>query len=146
MVGEAFEELTFLKSLDSGREKTKKLIFVGAISLALVMLIFLGVYSLGFWFAKWLVINKAKEAAVVVGTFFCFIIGGSSIGQIAPIMKNIMEGRVAVAKLYDLMERKKTLNEYIKDGKKIKHIDSIEFRNVNFAYKKVPLTAEANEG
>ena len=64
--------------------------FVGAISLAFVMLIFLGVYSLGFWFSKWLVINKSKDAGVVVGTFFCFIIGGSSIGQISPVLKNIM--------------------------------------------------------
>ena len=86
------------------------------------MFIFLGVYSLGFWFAKWLVVNKSKDAGVVVGTFFCFIIGGSSIGQVSPILKNLMEGRVAVQKLYDLMERKKTLNEKVKDGKKIKSL------------------------
>jgi hypothetical protein len=63
---------------------------VGAISLAFVMLIFLGVYSLGFWFSKWLVIHRDRDSGVVVGTFFCFIIGGSSIGQISPILKNIM--------------------------------------------------------
>ncbi len=33
-----------------------------------------------------------------------------------------MEGRVAVQKLYDLMERKKSLEEKVKDGKKIKSI------------------------
>lgn len=139
LVGEAFEEMLFLKSLDKGREKTKKLMFVGAVALGFVMLIFLGVYSLGFWFSKWLVIHKDKLASDVVGTFFCFIIGGSSIGQISPILKNIMEGRVAVQKLYDLMERKKTLDEKVKDGKKIKSVESLEFNKVTFGYRKVNL-------
>jgi len=31
---------------------------IGAISLAFVMLIFLGVYSLGFWYAKELIIRS----------------------------------------------------------------------------------------
>lgn len=113
--------------------------FLGAVYLGFVILIFLGVYSLGFWFSKWLIINRERTAEVVIGTFFCFIIGGSSIGQISPIVKNITEGRVAVSKLYDLMERKKTLNEQVKDGKKIKTLKSIEFINVDFSYKKVNL-------
>lgn len=36
------------------------------------------------------------------------------------------------------MKRKKTLNEDIKDAKKIKTVKTIEFKNVNFAYRKVP--------
>jgi len=81
--------MLFLKSLDKGRSKTKKLMLIGAVSLSFVMLIFLGVYSLGFWFAKWLIVNDGADAGVVLGTFFCFIIGGSSIGQISPVLKNI---------------------------------------------------------
>lgn len=78
-----------MKSLDKGRSKTQKLMLIGAISLSFVMLIFLGVYSLGFWFSKWLIVNDGADPAVVLGTFFCFVIGGSSIGQISPIVKNI---------------------------------------------------------
>lgn len=132
----------FIESLDKGSKKTKSLMLVGAISLSFVMLIFLGVYSLGFWFAKWLVINKGYEAGLVVGTFFCFIIGGSSIGQISPILKNVMEGRVAVQVLYDLMERKKTLNEKVENGHKIKAVESIEFSGVTFGYRKVNLEGD----
>jgi hypothetical protein len=40
------------------------------------------------------------------------------------------------------MKRKKTLIEDVKDGKKIKTLKSIEFKNVNFAYRKVNLTSE----
>lgn len=110
--------MLFLRSLDKGRSKTKKLMLIGAISLSFVMLIFLGVYALGFWFSKWLIVHTDSDPAVVIGTFFCFVIGGSSIGQISPILKNITEGRVAVQKLYDLMERKKSLEEKVKNGKK----------------------------
>jgi hypothetical protein len=51
------------------------------------MLIFLGLYSGGFYFAKILVIDFGYQSTVVVGTFFCFIIGGSSVGQISPLAK-----------------------------------------------------------
>jgi ABC-type multidrug transport system fused ATPase/permease subunit len=142
LVGETYEEKIFIESLEKGSKKTKSLMLVGAISFSFVILIFLGVYSLGFWFAKWLVINKGYEAGVVVGTFFCFIIGGSSIGQISPILKNVMEGRVAVQVLYDLMERKKTLNEKVENGQKIKTVESIEFSGVTFGYRKVNLEGD----
>lgn len=76
---------------------------IGSLSLSFVMLIFLSVYALGFWFAKWLIVNADANPGVVLGTFFCFIIGGSSVGQISPVLKNITEGRVAIQVLYDLM-------------------------------------------
>ena len=106
------------------------------------MLIFLSIYSLGFWYGKELIIGDGYDAGVITATFFCFIIGGSSIGQLSPIGKNFAEGKVAITKLYDLMKRKKTLIEEVKDGKKIKNLKSIEFKNVNFAYRKVNLTSE----
>lgn len=43
------------------------------------------------------------------------------------------------------MSRKKTLNEEVKDGKKIKTVTSIEFKGVNFAYRKVNITSEEKE-
>lgn len=46
-----------------------------------------------------------------MSTFFCFLIGGASVGQISPLLKNIAEGKVAAGKLYYLINRKKTLIE-----------------------------------
>jgi hypothetical protein len=43
------------------------------------------------------------------------------------------------------MARKKTLNEEVKGGKKIKTVTSIEFKGVNFAYRKVNITNEETE-
>ena len=69
----------------------------------------MGLYSGGFYVAKILVIDYGYQSSVVIGTFFCFIIGGSSVGQISPLAKVFAEGKVAVSKLYELMERKKSL-------------------------------------
>jgi hypothetical protein len=56
----------------------------------MVNIIFLSVYGLGFWYGKHLLLENKPQytAGTIIGTFFCFVIGGSSIGQISPIMKN----------------------------------------------------------
>jgi hypothetical protein len=38
-----------------------------------------------------------------MSTFFCFLIGGATVSQISPIMKNIAEGKVAAGSLYYLL-------------------------------------------
>lgn len=88
LVGEIFEESLFVKALDKGQVKNRKTILAGAVSLGFVMLIFLGLYAAGFWISKKLIIDYDYLPTVVIGTFFCFIIGGSSVGQISPIAKN----------------------------------------------------------
>jgi hypothetical protein len=76
------------------------------VSLAGMMLIFLGLYSFGFWYGKQLLIwDFGYDAPTVISTFFCFLIGGASVGQISPIMKNIAEGKVAAGSLYELIGR-----------------------------------------
>lgn len=76
-------------------------------------LIFLGLYSFGFWYGKQLIIWYPLQysAPTVISTFFCFLIGGASVGQISPLLKNIAEGKVAAGKLYYLIDRKRTLVE-----------------------------------
>lgn len=66
----------------------------------------------------------------------CFLMGGVSIGQISPFLKNIADGRVAASKVYGLISRQKTL-AYPENGVQIKEIDSIVFKNVDFKYRKI---------
>ena len=75
------------------------------------MFIFLGVFALGFWYGKTLIIDDPIkfDSAKIVGTLFCFIIGGSSIGQIAPLLKGVTDAKVAGAKFFQLLDRKQTL-------------------------------------
>jgi hypothetical protein len=74
-------------------------------------LIFLGLYSFGIWYGKQLIIwsPDVYTAPIVLSTFFCFLIGGASVGQISPLVKNLAEGKVAAGKLYYLTSRKRTL-------------------------------------
>ena len=74
-------------------------------SLGLMTLIFLGLYSFGFWYGKQLIIwfPANYQAPTVISTFFCFLVGGASVGQISPILKNIAEGKVAATKLFALI-------------------------------------------
>jgi hypothetical protein len=85
--------------LSEGIQKSIKYNFYSAGSLGFMTLIFLSVYALGFWYGKILVNDLKYDAPTVLGTFFCFIIGGSTIGQISPILKNIAEGKTAMADL-----------------------------------------------
>lgn len=95
----------------TGKAKAIKYTLIASASLGVTLLIFLGVYSLGFWYGKMLIIwhPLTYDAPTVIGTFFCFIIGGSSIGQIAPILKSFVEGKIAAGDFYYLINRKKTL-------------------------------------
>ena len=74
----------------------------------------LGVYSIGMWLGKWVLIwnegNGRYTAADIIGTFFCVVSGGSAFGQISPILKNLAEGKQAFKDLSELMNRKRTLD------------------------------------
>jgi ATP-binding cassette, subfamily B (MDR/TAP), member 1 len=95
-------------------------------------------YALGFWYGKNLIINNLDtgkyDAGVILSTFFCFLVSGSSFSQISPFLKNIAEGRVAMGEFFDLVYREKTLEEP-KNGQKIKHIKHLHLKDVNFHYK-----------
>ena len=72
-----------------------------ALGQGLIIFIFVSIYAFGFWYGKKLIVDNygsgKYDVAVILSTFFCFIIGGSSVGQIAPYFKNIAEGRVSMA-------------------------------------------------
>lgn len=65
-----------------------------------LMLVFLSMYAFGFWYGKNLIIDNIEtgkyDVAVILSTFFCFLVSGSSFSQLAPFFKNIAEGRVGM--------------------------------------------------
>ncbi len=111
LVGEWFEKDKFTAALTLGRKKANKYNLFAAMSFGLIFFVFMSIYSYGFWFGKYLIIKDPTKynSTDIVATFFSFIIGGSSISQISPIMKNVAEGRVAIGKLLKIMKREKTL-------------------------------------
>ena len=117
---------------------TTKYCLMTSVGHGLIILVFISMYAFGFWYGKNLIVNNLDtnkyDAAVILSTFFCFLIGGSSFTQISPFLKNIAEGRVAMAEFFDLLYREKALEEP-KECIKIKHIKKIQLRKVNFHYK-----------
>ena len=87
--------------------------FMTSLAHGLLLFVFLSMYAFGFWYGKNLIVNNLDtgkyDAAVILSTFFCFLVGGSSFTQISPFLKNIAEGRVAMAEYFDLLYREKTL-------------------------------------
>lgn len=138
LVGEDYEISKFTEALEAGMKTSVKYCFMTSVGHGLIILVFISMYAFGFWYGKNLIINNLDtgkyDAAVILSTFFCFIVSGSSFSQISPFLKNIAEGRVAMAEFFDLLYRDKTLVEPA-EGKKIKHIHKIQLKQVNFHYK-----------
>ena len=113
MVAESFENNKFVAALSASQKKVTKFVLLSSICFGVMNLLFLGLYSFGFFYGKHMIIAHPSHytAPLVIATFFCFLVGGASVGQISPIMKNIAEGRVAAGQLYSMMDRKKTLIE-----------------------------------
>jgi ATP-binding cassette subfamily B (MDR/TAP) protein 1 len=136
LVGEEFEESKFMRALSESQRKVVRVILFSSASFGGLMLVMLGLYSLGFYYGKWLIIWEIGDSEKILSTFFCFVIGGASVSQMTPILKNIAEAKVAAASLFRLMERSKTLVEPA-NGAVINDIESISFRDVTFRYSKL---------
>lgn len=85
--------------MKQGNRKAVRYIIFVSLFLAAFSFVQLGVYSIGMWLGKWVLIwnegNGRYTAADIVGTFFCVVSGGSAFGQISPILKNLAEGKQA---------------------------------------------------
>lgn len=109
--------------------------YAGA-AIGFMIMIFLGSYALGFWYGKKLIIEHTEyDISDIISCFFCIVMGGASLGQAAPALKNIAAAKSSAGEFWKLYERTPTLVEPEK-GKKIKKIKSVEFKDVTFRYKK----------
>ena len=103
----------FEEALKEGIKTSIKYCFYSSVGQGFIILVFISMYSFGFWYGKKLIIDNIDtgkyDAAVIISTFFCFIIGGSSFSQISPYLKTIAEGKLAMGEFFDLINREKTL-------------------------------------
>lgn len=136
--GEDYEMSVFESALKKGTDKSIKFNFYRSLGNGGIIFIFLSMYAFGFWYGKKLILDnwdtKKYDIGVILSTFFCFIIGGSSVGQISPFFKNITDGRVAMGEFLELVNRERKLVEP-EDGVRIEKINQISFNNVSFHYK-----------
>ena len=99
----------FENALSEGKSKAVKYNLYRALGNGGIIFVFLSMYAFGFWYGKKLILdnigNDNYNVGVILSTFFCFIVGGSSVGQISPFIKNITDGRVAMGEFQELMKR-----------------------------------------
>jgi ATP-binding cassette subfamily B (MDR/TAP) protein 1 len=136
-VGEDYEINKYTNHLQKTLTDSRKYTFFMSVSIGIMIMVFLGCYGLGFWYGKIIILDYGNTVADVISTFFCIIMGGASIGQIAPSLKNIALGKAALAKMFELIDRVPTLVEP-ENGLKVSHISNISFRKVEFEYPKNP--------
>ena len=110
-MGEDYEINKYTNHLQKTLTDSRKYTFFMSVSIGIMIMVFLGCYGLGFWYGKIIILDYGNTVADVISTFFCIIMGGASIGQIAPSLKNIALGKAALAKMFELIDRVPTLVE-----------------------------------
>jgi len=89
------------------------------LGIALISLVELASYSLGFWYGAMCIMNT-KDCPVhvskqyytpghVVVVFFCIVIGGFNLIQFIPTFKKISKGKQAAARIYSIIDRQPTI-------------------------------------
>ena len=86
--------------MKEGKKTSIKYCLMTSAGHGLIILVFISMYAFGFWYGKNLIVNNIDtgkyDAPTILGTFFCFLVSGSSFSQISPFLKNIAEGKVAM--------------------------------------------------
>lgn len=93
-----------------------------------------GAYGLALWYASKRVRAGAYDGGTVLTAFFSALIGGFAVGQAGPAWGAFENGRVAGARVFDMIDREPVI-KYKSGGKKPSSVKGeIAFNNVNFSY------------
>ena len=135
-MGELFEIGKYKEKLDKAIGSSIRYSMLAGAAIGFMIMTFLGSYALGFWYGKKLIIEHDNyDIGTVISCFFCIVMGGASIGQAAPAMKNIASAKSSAGQFWRLYERVPTLVEPPK-GVKIEKIEDVQFKDIVFRYKK----------
>jgi len=103
-------------------------------------------YSLSFWYGSKLVgdheynstFGRNYNTGDVITIFFSIMIGGFSLGQVAPCLTSFILGKDAGVKVFSVLDRKPKIVDN-PDGKIIANLEgNIEFKNIEFIYPAKP--------
>ena len=95
-------------------------------------------YALAFWYASERVIKGAYTGGQVLTVFFSALIGGFATAQASPLLGAFQKGRVAGARLFQIIDRKPAMG-HSQAGAKIDSLKGeVELSGVDFAYPTRP--------
>lgn len=105
-------------------------------------------YALGFWYGGKLVADDLANGCTgncltggnVVAVFFCTIMGSMALGQLAPPLMAFFAAKSAIARIFDVVNRKPLIDGLSEEGERpdVKISGSIELKDVIFAYPSRP--------
>ncbi|XP_057689868.1 ATP-dependent translocase ABCB1-like [Corythoichthys intestinalis] len=124
-------------------EEAKNMGIKAAVSTSLIMgftflMIYLS-YALAFWYGSTLILSQEYSVGTVLSVLFALLIGASALGQTSPTIQSFSGARGAAYKIYNIIDRKPTIDSYSESGFKPDSINgNVEFKNVHFTYPSRP--------
>jgi len=98
-------------------------------------------FALGLWYGIKMVLDSRADMTneytigSIVIVFWCVSGSGWNIGNAAPHFEAIQMARGTAATVFDIIERKPTIDSSSESGDKVKNLEAnIEFRDVHFSY------------
>eukprot|EP01101_Sappina_pedata_P007178 TRINITY_DN374_c0_g1_i1.p1 TRINITY_DN374_c0_g1~~TRINITY_DN374_c0_g1_i1.p1 ORF type:complete len:1278 (+),score=466.09 TRINITY_DN374_c0_g1_i1:299-3835(+) len=120
----------------------QKGVFSG-VGIGITMLVIFCSYALAFWYGARLVLNDGMPGGDVLSIFFSVMSGSMSLGQAAPSMNSVVEGRAAAYRIFEVIDRTPPIDSFSGAGTVPNDIKGdIVFDNVSFSYpkrKEVPI-------
>lgn len=131
---EEYEVQRFVTAVKPSEEAGLKREFASNGSVGVTYFVLFCSYGLAFWFSSYLIEWGRSDVGSITACFFAVLIASFALGLIFPSFSAVSESRGAAHKLFNIIDRKPTID--IEDRKEIapELSQGIEFKNVEFAY------------
>ncbi|XP_071520197.1 ATP-dependent translocase ABCB1-like [Panulirus ornatus] len=144
--GEQKEIKRYESNLVHARKAGEKRGLVTGAGMGMVWLLIYAAYSFAFYYGTGLILasrppegDGSFDPARLIIVFFSVLMGAMNVGQAAPYMEAFNVARGAAATIYDIVERKSTIDPTSPLGERPKDIKgTIEFKDVQFNYPSRP--------
>ncbi|CAI7780578.1 unnamed protein product [Closterium sp. NIES-54] len=120
------------------REGLKQSIAAGA-GLGVTVFIMFSSYALALWYGSKMIADAGYTGGDVFTVLFGVIIGGVSLGQVAPEVTAFASGQAAAGKIFEVLERQPPIDSSSEEGERPATCEgALELREVTFAYPSRP--------
>eukprot|EP00931_Biecheleriopsis_adriatica_P061611 TRINITY_DN3704_c0_g1_i7.p1 TRINITY_DN3704_c0_g1~~TRINITY_DN3704_c0_g1_i7.p1 ORF type:complete len:1293 (-),score=288.25 TRINITY_DN3704_c0_g1_i7:505-4383(-) len=139
--GEARELARYTSVVEKARKDGLKCRVKTGIGVAFTVCAVYFVMALAFWFAMTLVYNGANDLSVgkTISCLFCVMQGGLAVGNVGPGIGGIRAAQKTMARFFHFIHDVSPIQRRVEDTREtVDTIESIEFRDVCFAYPSRP--------
>jgi ATP-binding cassette, subfamily B (MDR/TAP), member 1 len=113
--------------------------FVTGIMVAAVMAVIYLQYALGFWEGGRLLLQGAIGVNDIVTVLLAVMLGGVSLGHVAPHIQAIMTAKAAAQKVFTVINRESTADPMSESGERLTHVEGkIELQGITHVYPSRP--------